>query len=106
MSEPLDSVFDERPNPSNDKRIMLINLGILAIYTIFCVASPHNGGVFTDALFIVVHASLCGLLGILMSVASKGHSSGGFFLSALLVLLVGFGSCVAVGSLTNYRIPI
>ena len=106
MSEPLDSVFDERPNPSNDKRIMLANLVILAIYTIFCFAFPKNGGSLLDAILIVIHVSLCVLLGIIMTIASKGDSSKGFFLSALLVLLIGFGSCLAVSSLTQYRIPI
>lgn len=105
MSEPLDSDFEEHQNPSNDKQIVLVNLVILAIYTTYSFGFSKKGEPpFLDAFFIVIHVSLCILLGIITTIASKGDSSKGFFLSALLVLLVGFGSCLAmINLMPNHR---
>lgn len=102
MSELLDSDLNNEPKPSDKKKILKINLGILAFYTIFCIILGKEGGFIMDAFFIVAHVAICLLVGIIQSIVSKGDTAKEWFLSAILVLLIGFGTCVGFGSLSGF----
>ena len=99
MNEILDSDIDKKPEMPQHRKILMINLGILAVYTIYCFIFNRKEGVILDAFLIVGHVGFCILLGIVAAIASKGDWAKGWFLSALLVLLIGFGTCVSFGSL-------
>ena len=96
MSELLDSGLNNEPKPADKKKILKINLGILALYTVYCFVFNKNEGALTDAVLIVFHVGICFLTAISQSVISKSATAKEWFLSALLVLLIGFGTCVSL----------
>ena len=87
------------PPPTYYKRILAVNMAILALYTLYAFASDGGGGALGDAFLIAGHLIICIVAGIGAALASNSDVARGFFLSAGLVLLVGFGSCVGVSSL-------
>lgn len=101
MNEILDSDIDKKPEMPQHRKILMTNLGILALYTIFCFVFNKSEGLILDAFLIVGHVGICLLMGIIQSIISKGTSAKEWLLSALLVLLIGFGTCVSLGSLSG-----
>lgn len=100
MNELLDSNENKPQSTSYFKRIVLTNLAILALYTTLCFIKPQEtGGALSDALFIVLHVGICTILGIIFAIASKSDWAKGFLLSAFLVALIGFGSCMGLASI-------
>ena len=85
------------PPPIYYKRILAANMAILAFYTLYAFAS--DGGALTDAFLIFGHTVICFTVGLAAVFTSHKDIAKGFFLSAGLVLLVGFGSCLGVTSL-------
>ena len=95
MNELLDT--NNTPPPTYYKRILAVNMAILAFYTLYAFAS--NDGALTDAILIFGHVVICFTAGLAAVFTSHKDAAKGFFLSAGLVLLVGFGSCLGVASL-------
>ena len=95
MDELLDT--NNTPPPTSYKRILAVNMAILAFYTLYAFTS--DGGAVIDAFLIAGHLIICIVVGVSAALASNKDVARGFFLSAGLVLLVGFGSCVGVASL-------
>ena len=65
--------------------IVLINLGILVLYTL--ISKSSRDGIFFDAFCIVLHVIVC--LGIAIAVRKWT-----WVLGATVVLIVGFSTCV------------
>lgn len=75
------------------KWIYGINLAILFLYITFVHPDPYLAG---KAFCIVVHVAFNLLAGIvLLFIKSRRYLASTFFMSALLVLLIGFGACLA-----------
>ena len=88
------------------KNILLVNLGIFAAYTLLAFALSPKEGMIYHAFFIVIHVIISFLVGVIRLIFSKGDSDGGaHILSAALVLVIGFGTCMgltqALGSHLN-----
>lgn len=83
--------LEKQPNekrPLNGYKIILLNIMILAIYTIVFKYSGEDG-LFGDAFFILFHSIFC-------FVYSNKKQFGKFWiLSGFLVLIIGFSTCVA-----------
>jgi hypothetical protein len=79
------------------KNILLVNLGIFAAYTLLSfVISPKEGMVY-HAFFIVIHVIISFLIGLIRLIFVKDSSDGGvYILSAALILVIGFGTCVGL----------
>lgn len=79
------------------KNILLINLGIFAAYTLFAFVSSPTDGMVSHAFFIVVHVIISFLIGLIRLIFVKDSSDGGvYILSAALILVIGFGTCVGL----------
>ena len=97
MSNFLDSDKDETPKSPVYKDIVVANMVILAAYTVYAFTS--QGGNIMDAVYIAIHVFACILIAVVASITSKSEVATGFYLSAGLVLLIGFGSCLGVSVL-------
>jgi len=67
--------------------IVGINLAILAVYTL--ISKSTDGGIGLDAVLIVLHVITC----TIMALAKKSWI---WFLSGVLVLVIGFSTCVSL----------
>jgi hypothetical protein len=92
--------MSELEKPKSPMKIVGINLLVMVFYTIasrLTVINAHGedalGGAFLLAVFIGIHVFVC----LFTSVASKYTRY--WLLSSLLVLLVGFSSCLAAFSI-------
>jgi|JI7StandDraft_1071085.scaffolds.fasta_scaffold20782_3 hypothetical protein len=93
----MDNTLDNHEIPAKPqpplKWIYGINLAILFLYITFLHPDPYLAG---KAFCIVIQVGLNLFTAIVfLLVKSQRHLAGPFFLSALLVLLIGFGACVA-----------
>lgn len=70
-----------------DARILGLNMLILAAYTI--VSKLTEGGIILDAFFIIFHLFGCVVIGGV-------QRSWTWVLSGLLVLIIGFATCIEV----------
>jgi hypothetical protein len=68
--------------------IVGINLLVLAVYTVLCKIEASEGGIVYDLLLVGVHVFVC----IIMAIVRKSWI---WLLSALMVLVIGFSTCVA-----------
>ena len=100
MDELLDT--NNTPPPTYYKRILAVNMVILAFYTLIAY-SPNGGGALSDAFFVAGHVAICFIVGIGAAIASNNDVARGFFLSAGLVLLIGFGTCIGLADLFPNR---
>ncbi|HEY4325347.1 MAG TPA: hypothetical protein VGN20_15215 [Mucilaginibacter sp.] len=66
------------------------NILALVFYTLLFKLVANDGGMFLDAFVLFIHVIFC--LGM-----SIGKRSGWWLLSSLLVLIIGFSTCVAIG---------
>jgi hypothetical protein len=81
------------------KNILLVNLGIFAAYTLlsYLMGYKDASGGFFHAFFIAIHVIISFLIGIIRLIAVKSNSDGGaYILSAVLILVIGFGTCVGM----------
>ena len=87
------------------KNILLVNLGIFAAYTLLSfVISPKEGMIY-HAFFIVIHVIISFLIGLIRLIFVKSATDGGvYILSAALVLIIGFGTCMGIFQLTGRRL--
>lgn len=84
------------------KKILGINLGIFAAYTLlsYLMGYKDASGAFFHAFFIAIHVIISFLIGIIRLITVKENSDGGaFILSAVLILVIGFGTCLGITQL-------
>lgn len=79
------------PKQDYSYKIVGINLAILAAYTI--IAAIPRDGIFLDIFFIFFHVVLCLILTL------TGPKRLQWLLSGLLVLIIGFSTCIGIGNL-------
>lgn len=76
------------PESGNGMKIVGYNLLVLAAYSVVCL--PISGGFMLDAIALFFHVLIC--FGLAIDRRSWFWALGG-----LLVLIVGFSSCVSLG---------
>ena len=83
---------DKQPKNNNksigDARIVLFNLLALAFYTVLCKTT--EAGFIFDAFFIAIQVFVC----LIMALAKRSWL---WVLSGVLVLVIGFSTCVYAG---------
>ena len=75
-------------------KIVGINMLILAIYAVLCSIDAGGGGFIFDAFLILIHVLVC----IIMAIVKRSWI---WLLSGVIVLVIGFSTCVSFGSLGN-----
>ena len=94
-SEKPDYIPQPGHGPKNEgMKIVGYNLLALIIYTILCKLIPDLGGLLLAAFLIAIHVFVC----IIMTIVRKDWL---WILSAFLVLVIGFSTCVALGNIGN-----
>jgi hypothetical protein len=76
-----------QPKPNKGIQIVGINLLILAGYTL--IFKFIDGGIILDAMLLFFHV----LISLIMAAAQKSWM---WFLAAILVLVIGFSTCVTL----------
>lgn len=89
--------FQNVPVKGKDKnltgmKIVGINILILAVYTLLCKLDSNDGGFIFDAFLIAIHVFVC----IIMAIVKRSWM---WLLSALLVLGIGFSTCVSFANM-------
>jgi hypothetical protein len=79
------------PKQELSYKIVGVNLGILAGYTL--ISAIPSAGVLFDAFLIFFHVMLCLILTL------TGPKRLQWLLSGVLVLVIGFSTCVGIGQL-------
>jgi hypothetical protein len=74
--------------------IYLLNIFILAIYMVLLQGSGHS--IYPSFAPIIIHVLANIIIGVVL-VAMARTNADAFFLSACLVLLIGFPACLALG---------
>ncbi len=87
------------------KNVLLVNLGIFTAYTLLSfVISPREGMIY-HAFFIVIHVIISFLIGLIRLIFVKDATDGGvYILSAALILVIGFGTCMGIFQLAGRRL--
>jgi hypothetical protein len=85
--QPLPEVNNGKPRVKMG--VVGYNLLALAGYTILCRLLVDQGGIIFDALFLACHVFICLILSI-------GNKSWMWLLSGVLVLVIGFSTCVTI----------
>ncbi len=103
METPLDQ---PQPNFEPQKRmplgkVALINFGIMLLYMSLTATMDTGGGgeaalgmLAADAMFILVHAGLNFVIGLIFVFTDLRHIGQAMLISSLLVGAVGFGLCI------------
>ena len=87
------------------KNILLANLGIFAAYTLLSFALSPKEGMIYHAFFIVIHVIISFLIGLIRLIFVRDATDGGvYILSAALILVIGFGTCVGIFQLAGRRL--
>ncbi|WPU92167.1 hypothetical protein SNE25_22865 [Mucilaginibacter sabulilitoris] len=73
-------------------KIVGINILVLVIYTSLLTIGTNGGGFIFDAFLILAHVIVC----IVMAITKRSWI---WLLSAILVLAIGFSTCVSFGGL-------
>lgn len=83
----------EQPKSQNvNMKIVGYNILALIIYTVLCRLMGKEGGLILDAFIIVGHV----FVSIIAAIINKSWA---WLLSGLLVLVIGFSTCVGLGSI-------
>ncbi|RSK23985.1 hypothetical protein [Hymenobacter metallilatus] len=81
--------------PTPTSRILRINvLAILAVAVVLGLLSQVSNGA-SMVLFVVIYLGLA-LVNLVLGIVHFRRGPAAYFLSALLVFLIGFGSCAAM----------
>jgi hypothetical protein len=86
------------------KEVLAVNLIIFAAYTLlsYVFGFKDQSGWFYHVFAIAIHAITNFLIGLIRMIAVKNNTDGGaYMLSALLILIIGFGTCVGLNQLTE-----
>lgn len=81
--------FGDKGNKPSGMKIVGYNLLVFAIYTALCAATADDGGFIFDMFLIGIHV----LVGIVLAIANRNWA---WLLSALIVLVIGFSTCVGM----------
>jgi hypothetical protein len=81
------------PKQELSYKIVGINLAVLIVYTLMSALSP--GGIIFDGFLIVIHVIVCMILTL------TGPKRMQWLLSGVLVLVIGFSTCVGIGNLNG-----
>ena len=84
--------LNQEPKPKNRWKVVGINIAILAVYTI--ASRVVDGGIIIDAFLIGLHF----FIGIIASIVVRRWE---WVLSAFLVLVIGFSTCVSFLDMPN-----
>lgn len=76
----------KKPLPG-EMLILTYNLLALAFYTVLCKMDKSGAGFIFDAILIFFHVIFCVIM-------AAGQNRRYWFLTALLVLIIGFSTCV------------
>lgn len=83
----------EQPKRQNTgMKIVGYNILALIIYTLLCRLGSTDGGGILDAFLIAIHVFVC----IIMAIGSRSWV---WLLSGILVLVIGFSTCVGLGGI-------
>lgn len=83
----------EKPKGQNvGMKIVGYNILALIIYTLLSRFAAADGGPIFDMFFIAIHVFVC----IIMSIVARSWV---WLLSGILVLVIGFSTCVGLGSI-------
>ena len=83
----------EQPKSQNvAMKIVGYNILALVIYTLLCRLMGKEGGLILDAFIIAVHV----FVSIIAAIINKSWA---WLLAGLLVLIIGFSTCVGLGSI-------
>jgi len=77
-----------------DLKILGINLGIFAVYSILCIYTGGGDGGIAAFMFAGFHAFIC----VILVIVQKRWI---WVLAALLILVIGFATCVS-----NFKLDI
>jgi hypothetical protein len=72
-------------------KIVGYNILVLVVYTVLCKFSSDLGGLVAEAFLIGIHVLVC----IVMAIIKR---SGIWLLAGILVLIIGFSTCIYVGN--------
>ena len=98
MSEILDDELNKNRPPIQKNKVLRVNAIIFVAYTLLSLLGGSSAVIF-HAFFIAIHVGLCFLIGIVRGLSLKNENAKYYFLSAALVLLIGFGNCMGFGNL-------
>lgn len=82
-----------------NKNIHLINLGILAAYMLLLTIGGSKGSVIITSIIPIVLQVFINLILFLVNAGKDKSLSHTYLLSAFLVLLIGFSSCLGLSNL-------
>lgn len=83
------SPFNNKGNKPSNMKIVGYNLLVFAAYTVICEVTANDGGFVFDMFFIGIHV----IVGIILAIANRSWA---WLLSALIVLVIGFSTCVGM----------
>ncbi|SDP75119.1 hypothetical protein SAMN05428975_2506 [Mucilaginibacter sp. OK268] len=85
----------EQPKRQNTSmKIVGYNLLALIVYTLLSRFAATDGGAIFDMFFVAIHVFVC----IIMAIVARSWV---WLLSGILVLVIGFSTCVSLLSLGN-----
>jgi hypothetical protein len=80
------------------KIIIGVNLIILMIYSAYCFMPKHQNFAFVGHSFMIGnHLTTLFVLGLAAQIFQKKEIAKAFWLSMVVVLLIGYGTCVIYG---------
>lgn len=92
MEEEQRNMQEPPVNTTSSLKIVGINLAVFFIYTVIGIASMGEDGGFSAMILAVIHAFICVIIAI---IARRWV----WVLSALLLIVIGFATCVSTFSL-------
>ncbi|MEO3403148.1 hypothetical protein AAFN85_04550 [Mucilaginibacter sp. CAU 1740] len=82
-------LLDHKPKKPSSMKIVGINMAVFAAYTILCELGAKDGAAILDMFLIGIHV----LVGIVLAIVNRSWA---WLLSALIVLVIGFSTCVGM----------
>jgi len=83
----MEQKLNQPQEPMSDIKILGINLGIFLIYTLLCLAVERESGGVVAFFISLFH-------GAISTVVALVTRRWAWFLGAILVVVIGFGTCV------------
>jgi hypothetical protein len=80
---------DDKSKKPSAMKIVGYNLLALVVYTIICEITAKDGGFILDMFFIGIQV----FIGIILAIVNRSWV---WLLSALMVLIIGFSTCVGM----------
>ena len=94
---PNEKMEDKKPAISKSMVVVAVNVIIFIIYTIYSRASgANNEGGIVLGLFVILQVIVNIIAGVASLIANSKPYTSGFFLSAVLILLIGVSTCFTI----------